>query len=312
MASFLNEIKEQSLEALEIFSNSMIGPESFLALNCHRESLTELHLRSISADAMVALNLLKKCTSLVSLQLSESAASTTDLEHRHNDILLEIIAWLCECKQLKSIKLNHFYSAPSLLTPIVIEHDINLVELEVDEYTMTVGRTFHRNLVHQPSLQSLYLKGDGDDPGTEGYTILVDSLCKLENLTDLRLQNISDYFRDEHICRLAQSLPRLERFATTGWGITDGVWEDLARLKYLKQLHFNAITTFTARGILGFVQGLEHGNQGFALAVMMADMESDLKPHEQQLIRDTLTKRVGGSFDFMLLRGMSTAYPDPI
>ncbi|KAG6997543.1 hypothetical protein G7Y79_00040g077080 [Physcia stellaris] len=224
MASFLNEIKEQSLESLEIFSVSKVGPESFRALNCHRDSLTELHLHSIGADAMVSLNLLKGCSNIVSLQLSESGESTTDLEHRHNDVFLEIIDWLKECKRLKSLKLKHFFSAPSLLTPVLLEHDIKLIELELDEYTMTVGKNVHRALVHQPSLQSLFLKGEGDDPGTDGYNILVGSLCKLENLTELRLQNISDYFNSEHICLLAQNLPKLESFATTGWGITDEVW----------------------------------------------------------------------------------------
>lgn len=303
MATFLNDIGSQSLQSLEIFSDSMIGPESFTALNCHSESLTELQLRSISADAMVALHLLKGCTNIVSLHLSERSRTTTDLEHRHNDVYLGVVAWLRECKRLKSVKLSHF-SAPSLLASILLEHDIHLTELELTDYTMAVGKTFHRALLHQRSLQTLYLKGEGDEPGTDGYDVLVDSLCNLRCLTDLRLQNISDYFRDEHICRLAQSLPELEGFSTSGWGITDKVFEDLARLRHLKRLQFNAITNFTAKGLLAYVQGLENGNQGFVLAVMMADTESNLMPQEQQLIRDTLSKRVGGSFDFMLFRGM--------
>ena len=303
MASFLNEIKEQSLKSLETLSNSMIGPESFLALNCHRECLTELHLCDISADAMVELNLLKGCTNLVSLQLSEIRTSTTDLEHRHNDVYVEVAAWLCGCKNLKNIKLNHFHSASSLLTSLLCENDIQLIEMELDDYTMKIGKTFHHALVHQPSLQSLCLMGEGDEAGSEGYSVLVNSLCKLENLTDLRLEGVSDFFNDEHICQLAQNLLKLESFVTTGWGLTDKIWQDLARLKYLKRLDFNAMTSFTAQSLLGYVLGLGHGNQGFALAVMMADMDFDLKSHEQQLIRDTLTKRVGGSFEFMLLRG---------
>ncbi|KAL8785281.1 MAG: hypothetical protein Q9195_008700 [Heterodermia aff. obscurata] len=302
MASFLNEIREQSLKSLETLSTSMIGSESFLALNCHGECLTELHLCDISADAMVNLNLLKECTNLVSLQLSEIRTSTTDLEHRHNDVYVEVAAWLCGCKKLKNIKLNHFHSAPSLLTSLLCEHDIQLIEMELDDYSMRIGKTFHRALVHQRSLQSLCLMGEGDEAGGEGYSILVDSLCKLENLADLRLEGVSDFFNDEHICRLAQNLSKLESFVTTGWGLTDKIWQDLARLKYLKRLDFNAMTSFTARSLLAYVSELGHGNQGFALAVMMADLDFDLKPHEQQLIRNTLTKRVGGSFEFMLLR----------
>ena len=304
MASFLNEISPQSLQSLEIFSHSTIGPESFLALNCHKDSLTELHLRSISADAMVTLHYLKGCTNIVSLHLSESSGSTTDLEHRHNDVFLEIIAWIRECKQLKSIKLSHFFSAPSLLTPILLENDIELAELELDEYTMAVGKTFHRALSHQRSLKSLYLKGEGDELGTDGYDILVDSLCKLENLTDLSLENISDYFQDKHICRLARGLPKLETFATSGFGVTDVVLKDLVNLKYLRRLLFNALTNFTAKGLLAYVQGLGHSNQGLVLAVMMADMDSNLELRQQDLIRETLSKRVGGTFEFMLIRGI--------
>lgn len=304
MSSFLNEIKPHSLQSLEIFSHSTIGPESFLALNCHKDSLAELHLRSISADAMISLHLLKGCTNIVSLQLSESSVSTTDLEHRHNDIFLEIIAWLRECKHLKSVKLSHFFSAPSLLTPILLEDDIELAELELDQYTMTVGKTFHRALSQQRSLKSLYLKGEGDELGTDGYDILVDSLCNLRNLTELSLENISDYFQDKHICQLAQRLPKLENFATSGWGITDVVLKDLVNLKYLRRLLFNALTNFTAKGLLAYVQGLSYSNQGFVLAVMMADMDSNLEPREQDLIRETLSKRVGGTFDFMLIRGI--------
>ena len=58
MATFLRDCPS-SLESLEIFSYSMIGPETFLSLNCHRESLTELQLRSLSEEAMKSLNLLK-------------------------------------------------------------------------------------------------------------------------------------------------------------------------------------------------------------------------------------------------------------
>ena len=244
------------------------------------------------------------CTNLVTLHLSESPTTTTDLEHRHNDVYLEVVAWLRECKRLKSVKLSHFFSAPALLTSILLEHDIKLTSLELDGYTMLVGKTLHRALVHQPSLQSLYLNGDGDDPGSDGYDILVESLCQLKNMTDLQLQSISDWFNDENICQLARNLPKLEEFSFTGYGITDKVWSDIARLKHLRRLQFNAVTNFTAKSILSFVSGLDYGNHGFALGIMMAELESDLKPHEQQLIRNTL-KRVGGTFDFMLLRGFT-------
>ena len=320
LAGFLDDVRPQSIESLEVFSGSTIASKSFHSLGCHSETLTELALKCLSADAMQSLNILKGCTNLTSLSLAESPGSITDLEHRHNDVFLEVVVWLQECTNLKSVQLSHFYSGPALLTPVLLEKTIHLRELELDGYSMTPAKTFHRALAHQTSLRSLCLKGEGDETGPEGYNILVDSLCQLVNLTDLRLKEIADYFNDEHICKLARSLPKLEVLVTGGWNITDAVLRELPVLSSLKMLQFNAITKFTAQAIMEFVLSLGYGNMGFVLAILMADMESDLAPHEKQLITETLAQQVKGRFDFMLLRGkrcearlgcLANILPDP-
>lgn len=170
---------------------------------------------------------------------------------------------------------------------------------------MAPAKLFHRALAQHTSLRSLHLKGRGDDPaiGLEGYDILVASLCHLENLTDLHLEGIFDFFSDKHICELVRNLTTLEVLVTGGWGITDAVLVELRLLSYLKALQFNAVTRFTLQGIIEFVLALGPGNISFALSVLKSEIAHDLAAQERQLITETLATQVRGSFHFMSMRG---------
>ena len=255
---------------------------------------------------MSALSMPKGCTKLTSLFLAENGVATQDLEKRHHDIFLEIIAWLCECKGLKSISMDKMFNAPGLLTPVLLENKIKLTRLELEGYQMWDSRSFHQALSHQTSLQSLWLKGESNELGQDGpdVDILVESLSKLENLTDLRLRDISDAFLDKHLCQLAQSLPRLETWWTSGWGITDAIWADVASLHSLRRLELSAVTRFTPNGITNFILSLGQGNHGFVLSIMMGDPDWDMTDYEQFLIKECIAAELNGRFDFTLIRGI--------
>lgn len=302
-ATFLNDLRPQSLESLETFSSSNIGVESFLALNCHRESLKELKLNGIKAEAMPAISMMKECTHLTTLLIAETGRATQDLEKDHRDVFLETIAWLTQCKGLRAISMDKMLSAPALLAPVLLDHSIKLTSLELDGYSMCESRDFHQALASQMSLRSLWLNGEASDVGFDN-DILVDSLTKLENLTDLRLRYISESFTSQHIRLLAQRLPRLETLWTHGWAITDVIWRDMTTLKNLRKLEFNAITRFSANGILSFVLELGPGNRGFELGIVKSDEDFDLSEEEQATIRETLKSQVDGRFDFALVRGI--------
>lgn len=303
LAQFLSGLRPNTLESFEIISFSNIGVESFLALNCHRESLAELKLSNLTADSVLALTMLKSCTSLKLLHL-EDLLGATDLERTQNDVFLEVVAWLRDCKNLQEISLKKFMSAPAIMTPLLLENQIHLLKITVEGYIMRDSRDFHQALAHQQTLEGLWLKGDGEDVVRDDIDILVESLSKLRHLRELSLGDVSDYFRDEHICNLARNLPELEGFWTSGYGITDAVWRDMSGLRKLRRLEFAAMTSFSADGILQFISMLGHGNKGLVLAIMNADVDSNLTDVEQALIRETLSTKVDGRWDFALFRGM--------
>ncbi|MCJ1415712.1 hypothetical protein MMC32_002044 [Xylographa parallela] len=298
-AAFLQDLRPQSLESLEVISYSDIGAKTFLALNRHSKSLLDLKLDNITPEAMPGLSMLKECTALGSLLLAETIGST-DLEHTQNDIFLEVIGWLRECKSLQNITFHKFLSGPALLTPILLESNIHLVRLEVTDYAASKAKDFHQALARQQSLRSLVLKSDGE---VCDINALVFSLCKIVHLVDLRLSNVSDFFRDEHICLLASNLPELETLWISGWGITDQIWSYLKLLHSLRRLDINAWSSFTADGLLEYISGLGEGNRGLFLAVMMADPDSALSEREQYIVQEALTMKVEGRFDYTLARG---------
>lgn len=239
---------------------------------------------------------------MTSLLLSENSVATQDLEKRHNDIFLEVVAWLCQCKRLRTISLYNLLSAPALLTPVLLENGIHLTKLALEGYLMSESRDFQRALSQQTSLQALWLKGESSD-NLEDVDLLVESLSKLENLTDMRLQDVSDYFLDKHFCTLAKSLQKLEVWESSGYAISDDIWSDMASMKSLRRLEFNGQTRFTSFGIMGFILNLGPGNNGLLLNIAMQDVDYNLTEEEQTIIKETMASKLDGRFDFMLFRG---------
>ncbi|MCJ1477005.1 hypothetical protein MMC13_005676 [Lambiella insularis] len=298
-AAFLLGLRPQSLKTLEIVSFSTIGAETFLALNSQGRSLRELKINNIKTEAMPFLSTLKGCTALRSLFLTEATPST-DLERTQNDVFLEVISWLQECRDLQVIIFEKFLSAPAILTPLLLESSIHLEKLEVSNYVASGAKDFHQALAHQQSLRSILLKGDGEDCDVDA---LVSALSKLVHLVELELTNVSDYFRDEHICMLARSLPELESLWVSGWGISDAIWPYLSELHSLRRLDLTAWSSFTEIGLLDYISSLGPGNWGLSLSVMMADPDSALTEEAQNLVHKALASKVEGRFDYTLARG---------
>ena len=153
LATFLSGMKKDTLRSFEVISQALIGAETFLACNHHAHTLKDLRL-SLRTEALSHLALLKDCTVLESLQLTD-VEGVTDLESTQNDVFQEVIRWLRECQNLRSLSLNKFLSAAAIATPVLQDGGIKLERLEIDCLNVRDHRNFHHALKGQVCLRPL-------------------------------------------------------------------------------------------------------------------------------------------------------------
>lgn len=266
LAKFLSDIRPQSLKALELIGDIGAGPETFLALNEHSKSLTELKI-CISDDALPHLSLLCGCTAIEVLEIDVDNG-TINLEKTQNDVFLETIAWLRQCSSLRRLTFQKFLSAPSLVAPLLLEDNIKLQRLQIPDYIVKDNQLFHQALVHQKhSLKGLTLDGDTEDMLYEDVEILVDALRQLTELRELRLVLLPEVLQDEHLISIINNLPKLEDLYISGLEMKDGVLAPLGNLRNLRSVTFTGVSNVTLDGLFDFIQCLGPGNQGIRVVV---------------------------------------------
>ncbi|GAB7363141.1 hypothetical protein MBLNU230_g3427t2 [Neophaeotheca triangularis] len=306
LATFIAGMQPNTLTYFENISSVGIGGETTLALNDHGKSLRTLKL-ALADEGILALGYLRGCTAIESLSIG-SLRPSVDLKATQNDVYLEIVEWLRNCKSLADVKLENIVSAPDLLTPMLLESNIHLEELQIKAtegsmYLVKDHHDFHQSLANQPTLRRLLLRADPEAMSRDDIEKLMNAFCSLTELRELNLTRISDFFSDEHIKLLASHLPNLEELYIGGYGISDAVWGSLATLPELKTLTFSGLTNFTEEGIVAFIDQLDESNQGFALSVDMADTDSAIPQASQDSIREALSRKLEGRFEYQLLRG---------
>jgi len=294
-------MKPNSLRVIHTISDVGAAAETFLALNGHGESLTELRI-CISNDSMPHLSLLAGCTSLEALRI-EDEHGTIVLEDTQNDVFLETIDWLRKCEKLERLSFVQVLSASALLTPVLLEHKIRLRNLEIDSYVLRDSRQFHQALAHQKdSLSFLSLSGETDGMFRDDLDIIVDSLNQLSELKVLRLV-LQEVFHEDHLISIIADLKLLEELYVYGLELTDRILDIVGSLGNMRSVTFAGISKFTVDGLLEFVSHLGPGNQGIRVMIDMADPDTMLADDQISLIRESLYKKVGGSLEYTPWRG---------
>lgn len=302
-AECLNDMKENTIQYFEMISYNTLGPESFQALGRHK-SLRDLRLGNLGQEAILNLNKLKDCTEIETLALHDNFG-TVQLESLNNDVFMEVVQWLSSCEKLRDITLKKFFDGPAILAQVAIAPGVRLTRLALEGYVVRQqsAAAFHAALSEQKSLESLSLRGNGEDTSPADLTIMVEALSCLTNLKELVLKDVSDEFEETHIATIALSLPNLEEFWTSGQEVSDGLLDALSNLRQLTNLNLYALTQFSVDAILGFLSSLDPVSQkGFNLFLMAADPDYDLTEGEQEIIRDFVRVNLGGRFDFVLWR----------
>ncbi|KAI9723120.1 MAG: hypothetical protein M1828_004368 [Chrysothrix sp. TS-e1954] len=299
LANFIKGMRPNSLQTLQTLTDRCgISTQTCLALSEHGQSLKHVHL-CFDADAVASMGLLQGCTAVEALHLE--MPNTIDLELTQHDVFLELIGWLRQCTKLRKIVLNEFRSAPSILLPLLQTQDLALAELEINAnrnlYKAEVSLDFHRALAKQTTLRSLRLKAEGESDSSLLADTVVDCVSKLVNLKELQLPGISETFGDQETIELLTPLTQLEGVFLGGYEVGDRVLDAVARLQHLKSITFQSLSVFTMNGLLDFISKLGPGNRGLAISIDNADPDSLLQDQEVQIVRETLSTKVGGRLD---------------
>jgi hypothetical protein len=301
-AEFLSSMRVNSLRSLQTMHDIGADAETFLALNHHGSSLEDLGMYT-SNDSLSHLSMLQGCTALKQLRI-EDTHGTVDLQATQNDVFLETIAWLGRCKDLRSIRFSNFASGASVITPVLLEHEMRLEHLEIDSYILKDHKTFHRALVHQQAnLVELTLNGETEGMFRDDLDILVDSLKQLKSLQRLSL-TLLEVLRDEHIMTIFQDLKQLETIYVTGLELNDDILPTFGGLPNLRDVTLSGISKFSKDGLDEFISMLGPGNQGIRVTIDQADPETALSDKEQTMLAEHLAQHVGGTFDYTLYRGL--------
>jgi hypothetical protein len=302
LASLLQ--KTSGWQNFELYNGSDIGRLSLTAMNHHASTLNSMRLSGLDDKAVISLGCLKGCTALRKLEL-EASMPSAHLEDWENDAFLQIVAWLSNCRELKELTLENFYDGPSILAQALATRNFSLTTLSLKKYVASYKRSaaFHAALAQQPSLQRVFLNGDGEDTTYEELQVLVDALSRLPRLQVLALNQMSDNFTDNHISALAENLPSLETFYPSGFAITDKVFNSLAGLKHLQDMQFFGVTHFTAKGIADFITSLDpETNKGLILRSWAVDEDHALSEDEQAFLQELISTRLDGRFGMTLWR----------
>ncbi|RMD39819.1 hypothetical protein DV735_g5309, partial [Chaetothyriales sp. CBS 134920] len=307
-ATFLAELRPDTLAYFEMISYNNIGRASLTALGRqHARSLQVLVLGNMSKEAVLSLDQLQHCTELHTLVLEDNLGSVQleeDEEAVANSVFDSVVSWLSSCSKLRDLTIKRFHDGPALLSQILPSPQLRLTKLSLEGYAIggnssQTSQLFHSSLSEQKTLESIWLKGSGDDTVPDDLQILVDGLCNLPRLRELVLKDVSDEFEAEHMIALALRLPLLEEFWTSGGEVSGDLLTALAQLRHLKSVTLYAQTQFSCDEIIDFLDQLDPvAQRGFTFSLMAADPDDgNLSEQEQELIRDFIAATLNGRFD---------------
>lgn len=299
---FLTDLRPNTLESFETVSYSSLREGSIRGLGSHLNSLEVLNLSSLNADTVRSLVSLPALPRLKKLILTDSKPFPKD--EAYTALSRQFGEWIYSCKSLRLLNLRVFVDDIFFLLSHALREDgPRLTTLDFSCLSTVAGiDSFYEALATQGTLQNFRVTGDCfEEPEYIGG--MVQALVHLKNLRALDLYGVSDGFTPDHIMALMPFLPRLEHLAVGGDHFDDTIWKAFLCLPKFKSLTINALSDFTAQGILDFIAQLGPGNTGFNLSIMSSTNDANLTDEEQKLINDTLENSLGGVFEFCLAQG---------
>ena len=117
MSAFFSGLRKNTMRFFSALSAKAVGPETMLALKNHSKSLESLMLDGLASSSIRQLSRLQHCVALQVITIVD-ADREVNLEETENDIFLEVVQWLGNCKNLRVLRLTNLVSAPAIMTQV--------------------------------------------------------------------------------------------------------------------------------------------------------------------------------------------------
>ncbi|KAK9781602.1 hypothetical protein SCAR479_01473 [Seiridium cardinale] len=312
VASFLQNLRPNTLQCFEVISYNDIGEQTLTALNAHAESLQTLTLGSLPGDVMSSLNALPACTALESISLESQRHNPCDLAGNEK-VLKEIVAWIGGCKNLRSLTLTNIRDSLLITKDVLNSPDVHLHTLDLQGFSShgeEVDAAAWTALARQDSLEDLTIGGlDGmpDALIVHETPALNESICQLGGLRVLDLRRAS--VRAIELRRMIMALPRLTSLGFGGDWIDDQILESIGTLQHLKTLLVNALSIFTFDALKSFAERLDFERQrGIVVEINNQLGNYKFNAHQEAWFFEHFTTKLEGRMDIGVFKDPDEAH----
>ncbi|KAI0480946.1 hypothetical protein GGR56DRAFT_628269 [Xylariaceae sp. FL0804] len=308
MAAFFKTLRPNSLRKFEVISLNLLGEASMTALNTHAESLQILLLGTLSPVAMRTLNLLSSCTALETLKIENDVHGRTVFSDADGTILDEITAWISSCTSLRHLILNNVQDALFILKDVLDAPGMRLASLRVKDFQTVPSDIMKATWIAlglQDCLETLTLAEQDGFP--DGLVLarnpeLVDSICRLTNLTYLNLMEAIVSTRE--IRRFANNLPDLEELTFGGELVDESILEPLSAFPKIKSISISGASVFRFPGLRTFATKLDPArHSGISVDILNQWYETRLTDEEEKWLKSYFADHLDGVINIIYPRG---------
>lgn len=294
----LKNLRPDTLRTFETISLSFLGPRFIASLGCHLNSLKTLAMTNLPGSSIHQFANLGAAKALKKLVLTD--IKLEDDVTARNEAISAMGSWMCQCESLTRLELRNFNMQDEILiSRLLADKRIHLEALEMQICDPANIRSYFNALSCQASsLRILFLEGIPDwFYVEEKKAIQLETICKLGELRELDIRNISKFYDPENVRTLTRHLTKLEKLSISGAALDDDLWDDFLHLENLRYLSIHGTSNFSGTGILDFVQRLGPNNRGFNLLIAGYAPVTDI-PIEDQYHINAVLAQDGGAFDY--------------
>lgn len=305
LSNLLQTLPPNTMESFTVIRGAIRGPDLLKGLGRHAGSLRRLSLTGLGTRALGALNELRDCNALESLDLHASGAGPDlDFARSNPAVYGQCVEWLQNCTQMTHLGLSVFIGSTQLLKDSLPGPKLRLKSLTL--VLVESNAPWYDELHHQANLEYLsievpQLEFQELGPASGRCQGLATGIARCPKLRELEAE---ERFSVADMAKISEGALALEKISFSGTLVHDAHIMPLASLPRLKEIYVTGDSAFTATGILSFFEKMQenpdHDHQGFEFGAAF-QQGTAIGPKENKRIRKAAKRAFGGSVDIQFI-----------